>query len=122
MVDASLVAAAAFGEPRSREAVALMGAHALHAPSLLPYELAHIAWKKIRQAPADRATILDQLTHSKRMHIELREADRTEVAELASATGLSGYDAAYLWVARALSTDLITFDARLAAAARSLRG
>jgi predicted nucleic acid-binding protein len=43
--------------------------------------------------------------------------DPPEVVALAEATGLTAYDACYLWLARTLRADLITLDRRLAAAA-----
>ncbi len=40
-----------------------------------------------------------------------------EVVSLALATGLTAYDASYLWLARLLGAELVTLDRRLAAAA-----
>jgi predicted nucleic acid-binding protein len=39
-----------------------------------------------------------------------------EVVDLASATGLTAYDASYLWLARHLGAPLVTLDSRLARA------
>ena len=44
------------------------------------------------------------------------------VSALALQTGLSGYDAAYLWLARSLDVELVTLDRKLARADRWLRG
>jgi predicted nucleic acid-binding protein len=41
---------------------------------------------------------------------------------LALQTGLSGSDAAYLWLARSLDVELVTLDRKLARANRSLSG
>ena len=41
--------------------------------------------------------------------------DQSAVVRLASATGLSSYDASCLWLARDLGVELITLDRRLAA-------
>jgi predicted nucleic acid-binding protein len=41
---------------------------------------------------------------------------------MAQATGLSTYDASYLWLAGAVGADLVTLDARLAAARETLAG
>ena len=46
VVDASVLAAVAFGEPRTDEAAALLLGADLYAPDLLPYEMASIALKK----------------------------------------------------------------------------
>jgi predicted nucleic acid-binding protein len=39
------------------------------------------------------------------------------VLELAESTGLTAYDASYLWLARELSAELVTLDGQLAKAA-----
>jgi predicted nucleic acid-binding protein len=41
--------------------------------------------------------------------------------ELAAATGLTAYDASYLWLARRLGADLVTLDKQLAKAERPWR-
>ena len=46
--------------------------------------------------------------------IELYEVDQVEVLEIALDTGLSTYDASYLWLSRRLSIPLVTLDQRLA--------
>ena len=43
--------------------------------------------------------------------------DHDGVLALAEATGLTSYDASYLWIARALDAELVTLDRKLAAAA-----
>ena len=43
--------------------------------------------------------------------------DQAGVVVLATATGLTAYDASYLWLARHLQAELVTLDRRLAAAA-----
>ena len=43
-----------------------------------------------------------------------------QVLALASATGLTAYDASYLWLARRLGAPLVTLDAQLARAAAGL--
>ena len=42
--------------------------------------------------------------------------DHDHVLELAEATGLTAYDASYLWLARSLGGELVTLDLKLAAA------
>lgn len=39
------------------------------------------------------------------------------ILELAEATGLTAYDASYLWVAHSMGAELVTLDRKLAAAA-----
>lgn len=52
VVDASVLAALAFGEPRADEAASLLSGADLYAPNLLPYEMASVAIKKIERYPA----------------------------------------------------------------------
>jgi len=47
--------------------------------------------------------------------------DHDGVLALAASTGLTAYDASYLWLARRLSADLVTLDRQLAQAYESLR-
>lgn len=51
------------------------------------------------------------------MSIEIMPVDPDGIVSLAQSTGLSAYDASYLWLARHLGAGLITLDRRLAAAA-----
>ena len=46
--------------------------------------------------------------------------DQGEVVRLGLSTGLTAYDATYLWLARALTMPLVTLDKRLGAQAKSL--
>ena len=46
----------------------------------------------------------------------LASLDLTDVVSLADETGLTVYDACYLWLARLLKCELLTFDKKLAAA------
>ena len=50
------------------------------------------------------------------MAIEAVSVDQHEVVALAETTGLSAYDAAYLWLTRRLGAGLVTLDRKLAAA------
>lgn len=51
VIDASLLGAIVFGEPRAKEAIPLIRGEELYAPSLLGYELASVARKKARLYP-----------------------------------------------------------------------
>jgi len=120
VVDASVIASIAFGEARGNEAMALINDGELHAPELLDYELANIAWKKARSEPKLASEIVAALRVILRVAIRRLRIDAAEVAELALSSGLSAYDAAYLWAARELGAELITFDATLKKAARRI--
>jgi predicted nucleic acid-binding protein len=55
------------------------------------------------------------------MQIALLDVDHPGVIELALATGLTTYDASYLWLASTHGAELVTLNARLARAAARLR-
>lgn len=118
VVDASVFAAAYFREPRQREAARLIAGVDLFAPTLLKYEMANIACNRIARFPQQRETFGDYLQEFLNLHIDLREVDYRRVVELATLTGLTAYDASYLFVARELGMPLLTFDGQLARVAR----
>jgi predicted nucleic acid-binding protein len=78
--------------------------------------LANVAWKKARRQPADAAAILMALERAldDRSGLAWRDVDHADAVLVAEATGLSTYDASYLWLAGALGADLVTLDRRLA--------
>jgi predicted nucleic acid-binding protein len=117
VIDASVAAAIAFAEPRAEEARQLVEGATLHAPSLLPYELCNAARKKCSRAPALAGFIASGLRTALATNVAFVTVPAPELLDLAQETGLSAYDAAYLWVARDLGCELLTFDERLARAA-----
>jgi predicted nucleic acid-binding protein len=116
VVDASAVAAILFAEPEAEAIVErLTGAH-LAAPSLLDYELANVCRTKIRRQPSQRAALRAALRLAQRLKVETVAVDHAAMLDLAEATGLTAYDASYLWLARSLGGELVTLDRKLAAA------
>jgi predicted nucleic acid-binding protein len=113
VVDASVLAALVFGEPRSAEAHKLLTGSRLYAPSLLAYELTQVAVKKIANHPTKRGPILEALSAALSLDIQLVDVDFVAVAELAMAAGLTAYDACYLHLSRVLDISLATFDETL---------
>ena len=118
VVDASVLAAGYFREPHQREAERLIAGVDLFAPTLLKYEMANIACKKIERFPHLRESTANYLQEFLNLHIDLQEVDYRRVVELATLTGLTAYDASYLFVARELGMPLLTFDGQLARVAR----
>ena len=51
-----------------------------------------------------------------RMEVGIVEVDHGEVLGLAERSGLTAYEASYLWLARRTSYELVTLDRRLEAA------
>jgi predicted nucleic acid-binding protein len=116
VVDASALAALLFGEPDAALVAERLGAGRLVAPALLDFELANICLTKLRRHPAQREAILRGFALRGRMAIDLVAVDQREVVATAESTGLTAYDASYLWLARRLGAGLVTLDRQLATA------
>ncbi len=70
---------------------------------------------------ASREAVVAGLEIFAGMRVVLHEPDALAVFRLAIRSGLTAYDAAYLWLARSLSGDLVTLDAKLGRAAARIR-
>ena len=116
VVDASVIAAIAFQETRTLEAEAILEGADLAAPPLLGFELANIARNKTLRDPHLLGTIREGLLEALRLEIQWIEVDHLAVLELALLTGLTTFDASYLYLARTLGLPLVTFDQQLQAA------
>lgn len=121
VVDASVLAAIIFGESQGPELTLYLEDETLVAPALVDFELANIGLKKARRAPERMSEIIMALDHASRLNIERVAVPVTDVFVLASETGLTAYDAAYLWVAISRDSELITLDNRLANVNQQLR-
>ena len=118
VVDASAFAAVIFGEDGGQAAAPAIERGLLYAPTLLRYELQRVAHKKCRLEPSRTRAVLEALERAvdPRSGIRWMDPNPIDVVLLASATGLSPYDASYLWLAGFLGADLVTLDKQLAAA------
>lgn len=116
VIDASAVAALLFGEPDAESVAVRLEGRPLVAPTLLPYEVANTCRKKAERGEGGREELLAALALLSRLDIRYAEPDPLGVVGLAWASGLTAYDAAYLWLARSLEAELVTLDARLRAA------
>lgn len=119
VVDASVVAAVAFGEPRASEAADLLRGAELYAPSLLAYELTSVARKKAERHPERSESIARALELALALDIHWLAVDHVATLQLALTETVTTYDASYLFLARSLGLPLITFDEQLGA--RALR-
>jgi predicted nucleic acid-binding protein len=116
VLDCSVLCAVLFDESTRDEALRHLAGKDLHAPSLLDHEVANVAVRKQRQnLPAESITLA--LTDYAAHPITLHRTDTTAQVALALQYGLSGYDAAYLWLAAELKAPLVTFDVKLGKAA-----
>ena len=121
VVDASVIAAIAFGEPEGPGLAAHLSGQTLLAPTLVDYELANIAWKKVRRRPVTHPLVAAALRAASRLELTRVIVPPVEAFRVANETGLTAYDAAYLWVALIRDAELVTLDADLARAAARLR-
>lgn len=117
VVDCSLLAAWLFQEPERDEAHARLVGRSLHAPALLDFEIVNVAVKKLKRS-SDTSAIAEGIARLASLEIERHDIDPAEVFALAYRHDLTGYDAAYLWLAAELRAPLATFDRQLAAAAQ----
>ena len=118
VVDASALAAIAFGEPGAHAVLDEIDGHRLHAPTLVVFELMNVVWKRSKKQPAATALFLEALEVLQGLGLRFRGIDQAEVVRLGLTTGLTAYDATYLWLARALGLPLVTLDKKLGAHAK----
>jgi predicted nucleic acid-binding protein len=117
IVDASALAALAFGEPEAEAIAERLKGATLFAPAFLSFELANVCIIKAQRYPDRRELIKDAFHLAARLEIRMVEVDCDKALELAEATGLTPADACYLYLSRELGGELVTLDPRLAAAA-----
>ena len=120
VVDASVAGAVLFVEKEGDVFRQKLSVVSLVAPAILPLELANVCLSKCRRHPGSRAALIAQFEGVFALDIDLREVDIRGVRALAEETGLTAYDASYLWLARVLDADLVTLDRELAKAYASL--
>ena len=73
--------------------------------------------KKSRRHPNSADKFAAAFRLRRRWAIDERPVDHDAALHLAARTGLTAYDATYLWLARHLNAGLITLDRKLAQAA-----
>jgi len=116
VVDASVLGAFLFQEPRAEEAADLLADKELFGPELLAYELASIARKKVLRHAHLRDQVMQALGYGLSLAIRWVAVDHIAVVELAVHRGLTTYDASYLHLSRSLGIPLVTFDEQLRSA------
>ena len=117
VIDASALAAVIFGEESAEGVTAQIEGCELVAPQLLEFELVNICVTKMRRVPSDSDWLVARFARRRVMKVETMEVDHSAVLALAQRTGLTGYDASYLHLARTLEVELVTLDRQLAEAA-----
>ncbi len=117
VVDASAIAAILFVEPDGPLISARIGDRNMIAPRLIRAELVNVGLKKWRADEAARAAIATALRSFPSLGVREVDIVLVDVFDLAMTTGLTAYDASYVWLARQLGTELITLDREQAKAA-----
>lgn len=113
IIDTSALAAILFKEPEGEHMASRLLEHELHAPSLLSYELASVAWAKVRKGELSAQDAEQALTFYSEIMIILHDVDIKMILALALSHELTAYDASYLWLAHTLGGELVTLDKKL---------
>lgn len=116
VVDASALAAVLFGEPEGGKVAILLSGADLVAPALLGFELANVCLMKMRRHPHERDKLVKAFGLLARMSIRSVAVDHAETLGFGQETGLTAYDASYLWLAQELGVELVTLDRQLQSA------
>jgi predicted nucleic acid-binding protein len=117
VVDTSALAALLFNEPDGEEMARRLDGARLVAPGLLDFELANVCVAKCRRHPRQRDRLIAAFGLRHRLAIQEIAVDHAAALEVALTSGLTAYDAGYLWLARQLGAELVTLDAKLERAA-----
>ena len=119
VADASVMAAALFGESGHAEAIALLHGRSLHAPHLLDFEFASVGLKKLTRERLPRDSVVTALRAYRELEIERHDVNAEAILTIAERYKLTTYDAAYLCIAGELGAPLATLDNKLGEAARA---
>jgi predicted nucleic acid-binding protein len=114
VVDASAIGAIMFEEPEGATLAAHLDGQTLLAPTLIDLELSNLAVKKARKSPDQVPPIFLSLQAALALPISRIAVPGAEAFALAAETGLTAYDASYLWLARSRDAELVTLDSELA--------
>jgi predicted nucleic acid-binding protein len=83
---------------------------------LIGFELANVCLVKGRRRPEQKAALAEAFRFRHRLAVEEVAIDHDDSLALAAATGLTAYDASYLWLAQKMGAELVTLDRGLASA------
>jgi predicted nucleic acid-binding protein len=121
VVDASAIGALLFGEADGAWVHHMTSGLTFIVPAIFHFELGNICWTKMRRHPGESTALLDAWSAwNAQPPVVVMAIDLTATMQLARDTSLTFYDASYLWLARDHAADVISLDAKLVRAARSL--
>ncbi len=122
VIDASVVVKWIIpGEPWEEEAKTLkneivLGRVETYAPELIVYEVSSAIYKAIKNKilkAQDGVKALKAISSIGLNLVQISWHDAAEILELATSTGLTVYDSAYLWLSKMLKAKLVTADKEL---------
>jgi predicted nucleic acid-binding protein len=119
VVDASAVAAVLFNEPEAEGVADQLRDARLVAPSLLGFELANVCLIKSHRQSDQMPALIEAFRLWDQLGVAAMAVDHVGVVALAAETGLTAYDASYLWLSHRLGAPLVTLDRKLARAAQA---
>jgi len=119
VIDASALAAVAFAEPGADAVIDEIRRSSTACADTGRVRVMNVAWKRSKQQPAATALFLEALEVLHGLGLRFRGIDQGAVVRLGLDTGLTAYDATYLWLARALGMPLVTLDKKLGARTRN---
>ncbi|MFO1186313.1 MAG: type II toxin-antitoxin system VapC family toxin [Alphaproteobacteria bacterium] len=122
VADGSALAALLFNEPEADLVAAALQGALIYAPGIIEFEVANICWKKCRRHPDQADELQSALLRFASLEVQVLPIDLEQVVDLALRSGLSAYDASYLFVAGTFDLEVVTLDAKLAAAAKRFLG
>lgn len=121
VVDASAIGALLFGEADGKWVHDTISGLTPVVPAIFHFELGNTCRTKIRRHPDAADALLDAwLDWNAQPPVAAMAVDLVDTMHLAREHNLTFYDASYLWLARNVAADLISLDAKLVRAARSL--
>jgi predicted nucleic acid-binding protein len=121
VVDASAIGALLFGEADGPWVRDLISGQVLLVPAMFHFELGNVCWLKLRRHPEEAGELLDSwLDWNAQPPVAAMAVDLLDTMRLAREHNLTFYDASYLWLAKERAEALISLDAKLVRAARSI--
>ena len=119
VVDASALVAVLFDEPEGPSVQARLPEAGLVATAMIGFEVANAAVQKVRRGSVTEEQAIAAMTLFSAMAIDLYPVPLDPLVPLAHTSGLTAYDAGYLWLARELKAELVTLDSALEKAWRA---
>lgn len=116
VVDTTVLADFLIGEKNLKEAACLLAREDSDwiTTGLWRYELGNVFWKKIQFEKDERKRLMVSLNEAEHLLVEtIDRVDHPAILDVACNSGLTYYDASYVWLARSRQLILRTRDKRI---------